>query len=161
MGSLLGFGGNRQWEMGLWGSFAVDVDGDRMRPTEGQSGGHQLLTADRKGSGGVRTRWEHWKPSPCRKSTTKSHLTPPPAVPCVSPHVPSCWAIALTPPSPCPHSNVLPLLGLGFVGCFLRTFIKISLLKGKMGSPFLLPSRAALTPFPSYKNTQERGFFSA
>lgn len=42
-----------------------------------------------------------------------------------------------------------------------RTFIKISLLKGKMGSPFLLPSRAALTPLPSYENTQERGFFSA
>lgn len=42
-----------------------------------------------------------------------------------------------------------------------RTFIKISLLKGKMGSPFLLPSRAVLTPLPSYENTQERGFFSA
>lgn len=77
------------------------------------------------------------------------------------PRAPHCLPPSCGPHLPLVHwenaAASFPFHGQGF----LRTFIKISLLEGKMGSPFLLPSRAALTPLPLYKNTQERGFFSA
>lgn len=127
--------GDRRWEMGLGGSLAVDVDRDGRDPLRDNPEAIGWWTPGLRGfqnrAGALETLPPaENKPSNRIPTPSANPISPltccPLRVPCVSPpagHRPD-------PPAPRPRSNALPLLGLG-CGGFLRTFIKISLLKGK------------------------------